>query len=296
MKAVVMIAALAALGVLVPVDEGYRAEVLKWRSQREQRLKADGGWLTVAGLFWLKDGPNRFGTSAQADIVLPPGSAPASAGAFELRGGDTIVRLEPGVNATIDARPVSGPVPMRPDTSGSPDVLEMGRLSFLVIERGGRLAIRLKDKESPARKAFTGLTWFEVDPKYRVQARWVAYEPPKAVRVPNVLGQSETMPSPGRAEFAIDGKPLHLDGVLEEPAAKELFFIFRDQTSGKETYGAGRFLYAELPSGGTVRLDFNKAYNPPCAFTAFATCPLPPPQNWLPARIKAGERNYGHGH
>ena len=170
----------------------------------------------------------------------------------------------------------------------------MGRLSLHVIERGGRFAIRLKDRDAEARKRFTGLHWYEVDPKYRVEARWVPNEPPTTLQIPNILGQIEPMPSPGRAEFTLDGQPLHLDGVLEEPDAKEIFFIFRDQTSGKETYGAGRFLYAALPQAGKLTLDFNEAYNPPCAFTAYATCPLPPPQNRLPVPIPAGEKAYGH--
>ena len=185
---------------------------------------------------------------------------------------------------------------MRPDTSGSPDVLEMGTLTMNVIKRGDRFGIRLKDKNSPVRKGFTGLRWFDIQEDYRVEARWVSYPQPKPVKVPNVLGQTESMPSPGYAEFTLGGKPVRVDGVLEDPHAEQLFFILRDQTSGKETYGAGRFLYADLPKAGKVVLDFNKAYNPPCAFTPYATCPLPPPQNWMPVRVEAGEMAYGKGH
>jgi hypothetical protein len=277
-------------------DEAYRAEVQKWRADREARLKADGGWLTVAGLFWLKEGENRFGADPAADVVLPEGSVPAKAGVFELKGGRVTVALLPGAPGRIAGKPVSGPSAMRPDTAGAPDVLEMGTLSLNVIERNGRFGIRLKDRNSPIRKAFTGLKWFDVKEDYRVEAKWVSYPQPKPVRVPNVLGQTEAMPSPGYAEFTLGGKPIRVDGVLEDPHAEQLFFILRDQTSGKETYGAGRFLYADLPKGGKVVLDFNKAYNPPCAFTPYATCPLPPPQNWLPVRIEAGELAYGKGH
>ncbi len=284
----------AALLPVAAAEDAYRAGILKWRAEREARLKADGGWLTVAGLFWLKDGENRFGTDPKADVVLPPGSAPAQAGVFDLHGRETTLRLLPGVEGTIAGKPVHGATLMRPDSSGAPDVLEMGRLSLHVIERGSRFAIRLKDKEATARKQFTGLHWFEVDPRYRIEARWVPNDPPKMLQIPNILGQIEPMPSPGRAEFTLAGQPLHLDGVLEEPDAKEIFFIFRDQTSGRETYGAGRFLYAALPQAGKLTLDFNQAYNPPCAFTAYATCPLPPPQNRLPVPIPAGEKNYGH--
>ena len=293
-----VLAGLLAAGSLVPAgaDEAYRAQIQKWRADREVRLKADGGWLTLAGLFWLKEGPNRFGTDPAGDIVLPEGSAPAKSGVFELREGRVTLSLQPGVSGRVAATPVSGALAMRPDTSGSPDVLEMGTLSLTVIERGGRLGIRLKDKNSPVRKSFTGLKWFDVAEAYRVEARWVSYPQAKPVKVPNILGQTESMPSPGYADFTLNGKPIRLDGVIEDPHAEQLFFILRDQTSGKETYGAGRFLYADLPKSGKVVLDFNKAYNPPCAFTPYATCPLPPPQNWMPVRVEAGEMAYGRGH
>ena len=291
-------AAAAAAGLASPAtaDEAYRAGVRKWREEREARLKADGGWLTLAGLFWLKEGKNPFGTDPAGDIVLPEGSAPAKAGVFELKGEQVTVALQPGAHGRIAGKAVSGAVAMRPDTSGSPDVLEMGTLTMNVIKRGDRYGIRLKDKNSPVRKGFTGLKWFDIQEAYRVEARWVSYPQPKPVKVPNVLGQTESMPSPGYAEFTLNGKPVRLDGVLEDPHAEQLFFILRDQTSGKETYGAGRFLYSDLPKAGKVVLDFNKAYNPPCAFTPYATCPLPPPQNWMPVRVEAGEMAYGKGH
>ena len=294
----VLVLALLAAGIALSAagDEAYRAEVRKWRAGREARLKADGGWLTVAGLFWLEEGPNRFGTDPAGDVVLPDGSTPAKAGVFELKGDQVTVSLLPGASGRIAGQPVSGSSAMQPDTSGSPDVLEMGTLSLSVIERGDRYGIRLKDKNAAARKGFTGLEWFDVEEDYRVAARWVAYPEPKLVEVPNVLGQIVPMPSPGYAEFTLAGKSVRLDGVLESPDAGELFFIFRDQTSGKETYGAGRFLYADLPKGGKVVLDFNKAYSPPCAFTPYATCPLPPRQNRLPVRVEAGEMAYGKGH
>jgi uncharacterized protein (DUF1684 family) len=271
-------------------DDAYRAAVQKWRDEREARLKADGGWLSVAGLTWLKPGENRFGTDPAAEIVLPAGSAPATAGSFELKDGQTTVQLAPGVSARMGGKPVTGPSVLRPDTT---DMLEMGTLSLQVIARGDRFGIRLRDKNAAARREFTGCRWFEIKEAYRVEARWLAHAMPKPLKVPNVLGQSEAMPSPGYAEFELGGKTVRLDGVLETPQSTELWFILRDQTSGKETYGAGRFLYAELPKAGKLVLDFNKAYNPPCAFTAFATCPLPPPQNWMAVRVEAGELNYG---
>ena len=287
---------LASLAAGIGADEAYRAEVQKWRADREARLKADGGWLSLAGLFWLNEGPNRFGTDPAGDIVLPEGTAPAKAGVFELKAGQVSVALLPGASGRLAGQPVSSPTAMRPDTSGAPDVLEMGPLSMNVIKRGDKYGIRLKDKNSAVRRGFLGLKWFDVKEEYRVEARFVSYPQPKPVKVPNVLGQSESMPSPGYAEFTLNGKSVKLDGVMEDPQAEQLFFILRDQTSGKETYGAGRFLYAELPKAGKIVLDFNKAYSPPCAFTPYATCPLPPPQNWMPVRVEAGEMAYGKGH
>jgi uncharacterized protein len=283
----------AALGA-AGAEDAYRTEILRWRAAREASLKKEGGWLSVAGLFWLKEGSNRFGAGPDNDIVLPEGASPAHAGRIDLHGGKSVVTLEANVLATVAGEPVAGGRELRSDSAGDPDVLQLGRLSLHVIERGQRFAIRLKDPESAARKSFTGLSWFDVVPAARVRARFVPYDKRKAIRVPNILGQSEDMPSPGYCSFAWGGQEVRLEGVFEEADAKELFFIFRDQTSGKETYPAGRFLYSELPKAGEVTLDFNKAYNPPCAFTAFATCPLPPPQNWMPVAVAAGEKRYGH--
>jgi len=286
-------AALFVLAAGALADEAYRAAVQKWRTEREARLKADGGWLTVAGLTWLKPGENGFGTGKAQAIVLPEGSAPASAGVFELRGTETPVRLAKGVAAKMAGLPLDGPAVLRPDST---DIVELGPVSLQVIERGGRFGIRLRDKNAAARREFTGCRWYEIKEDFRIDARWVPYPEPRPLKVPNILGQTETMPSPGYAEFEVGGKAVRLDGVLEEPQSTQLWFILRDQTSGKETYPAGRFLYADLPKAGRIVIDFNKSYNPPCAFTAYATCPLPPPQNWLPVRIEAGELNYGlHG-
>jgi len=266
-------------------DVAYRVEIEQWRTQREARLKADGGWLAVAGLFWLKDGPNRFGSASANDIVLPA-SVPARAGVFDFRAGKTTVSLDPGVAGTLEGKPVANGQELRPDST---DVVSLGRVTLQVIKRQDRVGIRMKDLDSQARREFKGLHWYPVKEAYRVTARWVAYPAPHAVPIANVLGQVDDLPSPGYAEFTLNGKTLRLEPVIEEPGDQELFVIFRDQTSAHETYGAGRFLYAAMPMDGKIILDFNKAYSPPCAFTAFATCPLPPRQNRLPVRIEAGE-------
>ena len=219
-----------------------------------------------------------------------PREAPALAGSFVLKDGETSVELAAGVVASLDGRAVSGRTPMRPDSS---DRLELGDVTLQVIERGGRQAIRLRDKNAAGRRQFTGCRWYEVKEDYRVEAKWVAYTQPKPIKVPNVLGQTESVRSPGYAEFQLGGKRVQLDGVLETEDASEIWFILRDETSGRETYPGGRFLYSEMPKAGRIVLDFNKSYNPPCAFTAYATCPLPPRQNWMPVRVEAGELTYG---
>ena len=176
-------------------------------------------------------------------------------------------------------------------------MLEMGTLTMNVIERGRTVSgSGSRTGTAPPARVHGPQLVRRSRTAYRVEGRWVSYPEPKPVKVPNVLGQTESMPSPGYAEFTLGGKAVRVDGVLEDPHAEQLFFILRDQTSGKETYGAGRFLYADLPKAGKVVLDFNKAYNPPCAFTPYATCPLPPPQNWMPVRVEAGEMAYGKGH
>ena len=271
---------------------GYAAEIQAWRQAREAGLKADGGWLTVAGLFWLREGSNPFGSAADNAIMLPP-SSPALAGRFLVTGTQIVVRFEPGVKAQVEGRAIPDGV-LHADSSGSAEVVTLGPLRMHVIERGGRLGVRLKDMNAESRRAFAGLHWFPVDERYRVTARFVPNRELKPLAVPNVLGQVEKMPSPGYAVFEMDGREHRITGVFETPGATELFFIFKDETSGKETYPAGRFVYSALPKNGQLVLDFNKAYNPPCAFTAYATCPLPPPENWLSRRIEAGELRYGH--
>jgi uncharacterized protein len=268
------LAVFAAAGILMAATP-YQNQIAEWRQKREAALKHDGGWLTVVGLFWLHEGANSFGKDPSNEIALPDG--PARAGSLTLRGGKVSVTLNGAARE------------LKPD---SDDAARVGRLSLYAIKRGGKYGIRLKDPESQARREFHGIEYYAPNEAYRVTARWVAE--PRKIPVLNVLGQSEPMDNPGYAEFTLRGQKLRLYPVLEEPGAKELFYIFKDQTSGKETYPAGRFLYSDLPSGGKVTLDFNKAYNPPCAFTAYATCPLPPKENRLAARIPAGEKKYGH--
>jgi uncharacterized protein (DUF1684 family) len=250
-------------------------EIARWRRERAAALQAEGGWLTVAGLFWLHDGANSFGKDAASEIVLADG--PAHAGVLELRSGTVTMTLQGESAQRV----------LQPDSA---DVIKIGRLSLFLIKRGDRLGIRLKDPESAARKEFHGLDYFPASEAYRITARWVAE--PRQIPILNVLGQTEPSQCPGYAVFHIGAQELRLYPILEAPDAQELFYIFRDQTSGHETYPAGRFLYSALPRDGSVTLDFNKAVNPPCAFTPYATCPLPPPENRLQVRIEAGEKEF----
>jgi uncharacterized protein (DUF1684 family) len=294
--AVIAVAGTAvATGAAGAIDAAaHRREVEAWQKVRDARLRADGGWLTLAGLFWLKPGINRFGADASNDIVLPAPPAPARAGAFVLDGGKVHVEVAPGVPLTRAGQPVDART-LRSDAGGAePDVLALGPLTMQVIERHGRLAIRLKNNDSPTRRQFHGLRYYPIDARYRVVARFVPHAQPVTITVPNVLGLPEAEPSPGYAELVLGGKTFRLDPVTE-PGEPRLFFIFRDQTSGKTTYGSGRFLYADPPRNGQIVLDFNQAYSPPCAFTPYATCPLPPEQNRLPIPIEAGELD-PHGH
>jgi uncharacterized protein len=283
MKSVVFAIALAA-----SAETSYQTEVEQWRRQRELELKADNGWLTVAGLFWLKEGVNTAGSDASSVVVLPRG--PAKLGGFDFHQGQIVFRPAVGAAVSVNGKPAAAASKLKPDTEGNPDQVQLDGLTMFVIHRGDRYGIRLKDVASKFRKQFTGLHWFPVKPDYRVTAKFVANDQPKLLAIPNVLGETSQIPSPGHVLFILNGQSLRLDPVVEED---HLFFIFRDETSGKGTYPPGRFLDAEVAKDGKVLLDFNKAYNPPCAFTPYATCPLPPKENRLPVRIEAGEQFIG---
>lgn len=264
----------------------YRASVEKWRQEYETYLKSDKGWLTVSGLFWLHDGENRFGSDPLNDIVLPA-TAPPDAGSFEFHNGKTTVHVKPGVAATMHGAKVAT-AEMKPDSA---DQLVLGDLTLYVHASGDRYAIRLKDPNSSLRKDFTGLHWFPINESYKVDARFVPYDKPKAVMIQNMAGDVGAEEIPGYVEFSLNGQKLRLDAGKD---GSSLSFVFRDLTSGHETYGAARFLDAELGKEGRVVLDFNEAYNPPCAYNPYTTCPLPPPENRLRVRIEAGEKSYHH--
>lgn len=276
----------------VPPQEAYVKAVDAWHAERTARLAAEDGWLTLVGLDWLKPGENTLGTAPESTVLLPAGTAPAHAGTLVLEGGQVRVRLTAGSGILVNGQ-TAAEASLKTDMDGKPDLLRAGRITFYVIRRGDRFGIRMKDPEAPARKAFHGVARFPVDPAWRIEADFLPYATPQTRAIPTVLGTSEPMTAPGLLRFKLKGRAYTLEPVIEDPAHPELFIIFRDATSGKATYPAGRFLAAAMPRDGKVVLDFNRAYNPPCAFSHFATCPLPPKQNELRLAIRAGEKDYG---
>ena len=286
----------AAVAAATP-GASYEQELEEWKAKRLASLKGEDGWLTLIGLFWLKEGENRFGSDATGEIVLPEGKAPARAGTLRLTGGKVTLDPNPDAKITSKGQAVAAALELKSDDEDDgPTVLEMGPLSFHVVKRGERFGLRVKDRENPARAEFKGTDYYPPDRRWVVQARFEPYDPPKQVPILNVLGMETEETSPGTLAFELDGRPYKLE-ALREKGDEKFFIIFADQTSGKETYGAGRYMYADPPGAdGRVTLDFNRAYSPPCAFTRYATCPLPPAQNRLPLRVEAGERFLGLGH
>jgi len=275
-----------------PSGPDYTAEIEAWKARRVASLRSDEGWLTVVGLFWLSQGPNTVGSAHDGTVVLPPHDVPARVGIFRLAGARVAFEPAPGADVRVAGQPVhAGEI--HTDAAGDPTVLTIGSVRFYVIERDHRFAVRVKDTRSDARRDFHGITYFPTDPAWRIEARFEPYDPPRSIPIPNVLGHVDPESSPGAIVFTRDGKTLRLDAVLER-GETDYFVIFGDRTNGTDTYGAGRFLYVAPPVDGRTVIDFNKAYNPPCVFTPYATCPLPPPQNKLPIRVEAGEKQYAH--
>ena len=293
--ALVAATGLLALVAAAPDATSYRAEIEAWRAKRLASLKREDGWLSLVGLFWLEEGVNKIGADPKANrIALPEGSAPEALGSLDLSGGVVTLKANPDAGLAVGGKPVTT-MSLRTDADADgPTVVERGRIRFYVIRRGPRLGVRVKDSQSPVRLSFHGIDSYPIDARWRFEARFDAYRPPKTVAVPNILGSIDNEKSPGAVVFAVGGRECRLDAVTEA-GTDELFLIFGDATNGTETYGGGRFLYAKPPGpDGRVVVDFNKAYNPPCVFTPYATCPLPPRGNRLPIRIEAGEKKFGN--
>ena len=287
-KGWLMMAAVMGFGIIgigAGAANDYAEEIEAWRADREARLKADDGWLTVSALFFLPEGESRFGSSPRNDLVLPE-PFPAEAGVLERRGRTVSVRTA-GDPLTVDGEPVTA-AQLYPAEGRV--TLTMGPVSFWVHESGERLAIRVRDTESAIRRNFTHLDWYPVDESYRVRGKFTPHAEPLTVRTMNILGDIETYQSTGHVTLTVAGREVRM---LPVNSGDQLWFILRDATSGDETYPAARFLYADAPDAdGWTTVDFNKAYNPPCAFNPHTTCPLPPPDNRLEVRVEAGEKNY----
>ncbi len=265
----------------------YITEIEAWRRQREADLRTPDGWLSLTGLYLLAEGRHTVGSDLASDIVLPA-SAPSHLGEIAFYAGEALLTV------TTDARVLVDGVPLRSaqlvDNTGGrrPTLVTAGTVSFFIHRFGDQQAMRVKDSTNPAIAAFEGRRWFPVQPQYRVQGKFTPFTDPQEIRIGTVVNTGSTYRSIGAVDFELEGRRLQLLASAGG-APHQLFIVLRDATAGKETYGAARFLAADMAPDGSVALDFNKAYNPPCAFTPYATCPLPPPNNILPVRIPAGE-------
>lgn len=293
MKIVTLIIGLVCLTLFnagAQTSPAYQKELDAWVAQRVADLKADDGWLNLVGLHWLEEGKNAFGSGDGNKIIFPKNSIVENAGYFE-RNGNT-VKLVVANNAPIqvDGKPVTEAIIFAPGMENIP-VVSSGNLRWSVIKREDKIGVRVRDLSSPLAASFTGTERFAADKKWIIPAKLQVPIIPASISITNVLGQTTAQKSPGKLAFSIDGKQYTLDAMEE---GDELFMVFGDATSGVTTYPAGRFVYAKKPGAdGNTVIDFNKAYNPPCAFTNYATCPLPPRQNILPVAVTAGEKNYG---
>ncbi len=272
----------------------YIASIENWQQERLETLTAADGWLSLIALHWLEEGDTTLGTGADQGVVLPEGSAQPHAATFRYDGLTVRMIPAPGQSIAVGGSAlediaVDG-VELADDT-GEPDLVGLGRLELYVVARGGRHALRIKDPEAPTRTGFAGISSYPIAEEYRFNAKFHPYVEATPIDVPTVTGTPAPMFIPGVVEFRHDGADYTLRPLVSDPADTHFFFIFRDRTSGKETYGAGRYLYGDL-ADGRVELDFNKAYNPPCVFTPHATCPLPPRENRFDIPIPAGEKMY----
>jgi len=270
----------------------YIAEIEQWHNKRIERLRKENSWLNVVGLYWLEEGKNSFGSSEENDILFPEVSPPII-GSITLKDSMVVIKSADEVNVIIDGKIVTEAI-LKEDLTGEPTILELGSLRWFIIKRDDRYGIRLRDLASPLVKEFDGIERFPVNEDWKITALFEAYEPPKVISLPTQIGTVKEEPSPGAVVFEKDGQTYRIDAV---DTGKRLWLIFADETSGEETYGAGRYLYIDkADSTGKVIVDFNLAYNPPCVFTKYATCSFPPMQNYLHLRITAGEKIWGENH
>lgn len=269
-------------------DSQYITKVKEWHNKRIERLKKENGWLNLAGLYWLKQGENKFGSDKSNDVIFPEGKAPAFIGALTLHDSTVTIKVNSGIEVKSDGKVVTS-LELKNDMQGE-TILELGSLRWFIIKRQNKYGVRLRDIESPLVKSFKGIDTFPINSDWRIEANLEPYNPPKKVEVYDVIDNVDTTLILAALTFVKDGVTYKLDPL---DADKQYFIIFADETSGKETYGTGRFLYIDkADSTGKIYIDFNKAYNPPCAFTKYATCPIPLRQNHLKLKITAGEKMF----
>ena len=267
----------------------FAASEQTWRAQRLAELTKPDGWASLVGLHWLDRGSHRVGSAADNGIRLLLG--PPHLGVFSVRDGK--VRFAADAEVTVDGAPSRGGRLRTDADAAGPSVIAFddGKGLATVISRGGRLALRVKHADADSRVHFTGLQYWPGGPQWRLQARFVPHPPGRTLPIANIIGTTDEIPNPGVVEFTRNGTPYRLEAL--DQGEGTLFLVFADRTSGHGSYGAGRFIDAPMPDArGRLTLDFNRAYNPPCAFTPFATCPLPPPENRLDLRVEAGEKTY----
>jgi uncharacterized protein len=292
MKTILLAAVLVAFAIGEPtVTTNYADSIRAWQKHRDDGLRAPDGWLTLAGLFWLDPGHQQTIGSADGEDFVLPQPAPPHVGKLLLADGKITFTNLAGAAVTVDGKPVDDPVTLSFDDD-KPSVVQAGSLSFFAIKRGDRFALRAKDSESAVLKNFSGMKYFPIDPELHFSTAKLLQDP-KKIPILNVLGQTDLEESPGVVEFVYHGTQYHLRPIFE---GKTLYFLFKDPTNKTQTYQAGRMLNTPLPVDGKVDLDFNRSYNPPCTFTPYATCPLPPKENVLPIPVTAGEMRYGSGH
>jgi uncharacterized protein len=271
--------------------EIYLDEVRAWRQAYTEKLLSRDGWLSISGLFWLQQGENSFGTDPGNHIILPPNSGPATGGTFRLHDRHITLQTASGVQVIIKDQPVTS-AEITINSYGSSEWIYLNDLRISIIERGIRFGARVYDRNHPALKQSVSLRWFPIQDAYCIQARFVPFDEPQKLSIVNVIGDTLEIESPGYAEFDFQGNVCRMRAIPSE-TTDGLWFIFQDGTSRDVTFPGGRYLITDdLPQDGLITLDFNKAHNPPCAYTDFATCPLAPKINHLPVPIKAGELKF----
>lgn len=288
-----MLVVVACAGCATRKQAGTLEEWNKWNAKRRESVGGTNGWSTLVGLHWLEEGRSSSGSSPTNTHVFPAGRTPEFAGTWTRKQFKARFDPAPGVTALKNGKAFSGGWLVN-DLKFHPDVLSVGSVRITVLKRGERLALRVRDSEAPTRLHFAGIESYPFSPEWQIEAKLERATPGTTLPIQNITGDIEEMPAAGTLVFQHGGSEHRLDAVYDEET-KDLFVMFRDATTGKETYNAGRFLHAPMPdrSGRTI-IDFNLAYTPPCAFTTYATCPLAPPQNKLPFRVEAGEKKYGH--